>query len=53
MLVIRPSMTPESMAVGTSPNAITTGLAFQDSSTGFSAGPMLRTFLPLKSLGTT
>ncbi|MNC94914.1 hypothetical protein D3C83_118990 [compost metagenome] len=49
MLVIRPSMTPDSSAVGTSPNAMTTGFAFQASSTGFSAGPMLRTLRPVKS----
>ena len=51
MLVISPSITPDSSAVGTSPKPITTGFAFHDSSTGFSAGPMLRTFLPVKSSG--
>src|SRR3989338_1996134 len=39
-LVISPSMTPDSSAFGTSPNPMTTGFAFQDASTGFSAGPM-------------
>ncbi len=44
-------MTPDSSAFGTSPKFMTTGDAFHASSVAFSTGPMLRTFLPLKSSG--
>ncbi len=44
-------MTPVWIAGGTSPNDMTTGDAPQASSMAFSAGPMLRIFLPSNSSG--